>query len=710
MADSQGKGVVLGYLRYVLGFDSLAFQEGLGDADKRLKAAQKSLSKTADRFKTIGAALTVGVSGPLIASAAKAVQGAKDQAAAVAQVDAAIKSMGNAAGLSSDQLSKFADKLEMNSLVDADEILRKSTANLLTFGNIAGDTFLKAQQAAVDMAARMGTDVQSATIMVGKALNDPAKGLSALSKAGIQFTDQQKEQIKTMQAAGNIAGAQAIMLGELNRQFGGAAEAAAKAEPMRQVMVKLGQAGDAIGEKLLPLIPVLADAVSSLLDVFTGLSPETQKWVLIIGAAATALGPVALGVSGLISGFGAVLPLLLKIGPAFSALAGVLSGTVVPVLATIARALIGLAIAGGPLTLIAAAVAAIVVVWKNWDTIGPIVQKLYNGVKTWLVDRLGKVWDWLKGKIEAVGKWFFDLYDAVVGHSYVPDMVDEIGANMARLQKLMVDPAQQTTQATGDKFREMAQRVGGIIDELFPKAAALREELAKLAALEADTTLSSDVRAVAISRQSARVGDARQAAKEEMFPALEQVPGALDAAWEAVKMTAAEAAGNIQISTQAAGQAFVDMANKSLNALSNLAQAIKGGGVLDILSAAFNAFGAIAGTGLLGRQLQTGFSNFTPISGFRANGGPVSGGKSYVVGERGPELFTASRSGYIHPNGANDNGGRGAKVQVIPSPYFDVVVDGRAASVAAPMSQRAAIAGSTGAQTALARQRSRVIP
>ena len=40
------------------------------------------------------------------------------------------------------------------------------------------------------------------------------------------------------------------------------------------------------------------------------------------------------------------------------------------------------------------------------------------------------------------------------------------------------------------------------------------------------------------------------------------------------------------------------------------------------------------------------------FGGARANGGPVSSGSTYLVGERGPELFTPGRSGMITPNGA----------------------------------------------------------
>ena len=272
----------------------------------------------------------------------------------------------------------------------------------------------------------------------------------------------------------------------------------------------------------------------------------------------------------------------------------------------------------------------------------------------------------------------------------------------------MVDPTAKATESAGDRFKAMQRRIGGILAELFPATKAYREELEKLALIESDTTLSPAAKDAAVMKQRFRVSDARQDADAETaLPNIAPVAGALDDAWAAVARTGEGAAKDIQAANEVAGQSFVDMANKSLNALSNLAQSIKGGGILDILSSAFNAFGQIAQSGILGKGLAGSFANFTSISGFRANGGPVSGGKSYIVGERGPEMFTPSRSGYVHANGANDNGGRAQTIRVVPSPYFNVVVDQRAAGVAAPMSAQAASGGSIGAQKAMARANSR---
>ena len=68
-----------------------------------------------------------------------------------------------------------------------------------------------------------------------------------------------------------------------------------------------------------------------------------------------------------------------------------------------------------------------------------------------------------------------------------------------------------------------------------------------------------------------------------------------------------------------------------------------------LLNFAVNAalFGLGGGGGLLG-----GLGNLLNFGGARANGGPVSAGSSYLVGEKGPEIFTPSRGGSIVPNDA----------------------------------------------------------
>ncbi len=64
-------------------------------------------------------------------------------------------------------------------------------------------------------------------------------------------------------------------------------------------------------------------------------------------------------------------------------------------------------------------------------------------------------------------------------------------------------------------------------------------------------------------------------------------------------------------------------------------------------------------------SLPTWAQGIPALSGARAAGGPVVGGRTYLVGEKGPELFTANRSGTIIPNGGKAAfGGTGGGFQI----------------------------------------------
>lgn len=155
----------------------------------------------------------------------KLTDAASESEAVMAQLEAGVRSTGMSAGLTVDQLSSMADEISRLTGKD-DELIASGEAILLTFTKISGDVFPKATAAALDMSVRMKTDLNSAIVLVGKALNDPIKGVTALSKSGVQFDESQKKLIKSLVESGDLLGAQTIILRELETQFGGSARAA----------------------------------------------------------------------------------------------------------------------------------------------------------------------------------------------------------------------------------------------------------------------------------------------------------------------------------------------------------------------------------------------------------------------------------------------------------------------------------------------------
>ena len=191
---------------------------------------------------------------------------------AAAQLQAALLSTGGAAGLTKQELLDLSTALEGKTILDGDAITQAQSV-LLTFTKIKKGVYEEALPAIVDMATRLGgdgpADLQGATIQVGKALNDPVKGITALAKAGVSFSEDQKAMIKSLVETGDVAGAQSIILKELQNEFGGSAEAAAKAGtgPLKQFEIQIGNVKEGLGELIVDGLQAIQPALSAGLQL-----------------------------------------------------------------------------------------------------------------------------------------------------------------------------------------------------------------------------------------------------------------------------------------------------------------------------------------------------------------------------------------------------------------------------------------------------------
>jgi hypothetical protein len=215
----------------------------------------------------------------------KGVQSFYDAAAESAKIgrltQQVITSTGGAAHVSADQVGDLVTAISNKTGVD-DEAIQSGANLLLTFTNIknaagkGNDIFTQTTQIMTDMSAALGTDASGSAIQLGKALNDPVKGVSALQKVGVSFTESQKNQIKTLVDSGNVMGAQKIILGELNKEFGGAAAAAST--PLDKLKVNLGNVQEAMGAVLIPVADKLATLFTAkLMPAFTDLAGYAQQ-------------------------------------------------------------------------------------------------------------------------------------------------------------------------------------------------------------------------------------------------------------------------------------------------------------------------------------------------------------------------------------------------------------------------------------------------
>jgi hypothetical protein len=789
-------GDVIASLAVSLSLETAAFEKGADVAEKRLAQSQKRFEAMGKSLQGLGTKLSIAVTAPFVAFGVSATKAALESRDAMGQVESALKSMGGAAGRTKEQLSDLASKGMRSSLYDDDEILRKVTANLLTFGKISGKAFDQAQQAAIDLSARLGTDLQSSTVLIGKALNDPIKGISALTRVGVAFTEQQKKQIKAMAESGDVAGAQGLILAELNKQYGGAAQAALDAAgPMAKLKKQFDEISETVGEAILPAIERLVPYLQSAADWFLKLSPRTQTFIVAAAGIAAALGPVLIGLGALVKLAAPVLAGFQMIAGAIAAVEGVgIAGAV----AGWAAAFGSLAASLAPLVLPLAAVAAAgYLIYQNWDKIAPALEEFWQTVQTTLGPPLQEL-------VATITSAFSELWNGPLG-----EMIRAVGSRLVEFQvayskvmgpvllgaiKVAIDTFANLFRSIGDgvrainallkgDFASAFHSIGSIINRALSGIPAKMLEIGRDIVLGLARGIRNNATAVwdalkgvissGVQRAKdflgikspsrvfmeigAFIGDglaigieggkgkvdaatrklteaARRAAEEtkalfaRLFPEIEKANNYRDdlkriesapvsdadksEARRRLSLEAAGVGGDVPISllkedqaldvtkgldvvldkmdvfgkkagavNVAVAKSFKDMADATVQSLQNLANSIKGGGFLDILSAVVGLGLQLGSIGAFGKGVAARI-NAPKIPGY-AGGTNFHPGGLALLGEQGPEVVDLPRGSRVYPHGTGPTQSVHVTVGVDPrNGNVTAFVDGRLAATA----------------------------
>ena len=299
--------------------------------------ASKTLDKIGRTMKHVGKMAGVAAAAGVAALTAElvlATKAANEQELADAQLAAALKATAGVSGQTMESLKSMASALQ-GTTTFGDEAIEKGQALLLTFKQIGGDTFPEATRAMLDMSTAMGTDLKSSAIQIGKALNDPIKGLSALSRVGVTFSESQKGVIESLVATGDTAAAQKIILEELNSEFGGSAQAAADtfSGAMKQDMNAFGDLQEEIGNVFVKSA-MFRDILKNLKPVLQSASEwvknnrdKIRTWVidginLAIDATAALAQTMVDAWVGIKTSAGAIIGTMLGMGIALSKLFG----------------------------------------------------------------------------------------------------------------------------------------------------------------------------------------------------------------------------------------------------------------------------------------------------------------------------------------------------------------------------------------------------
>ncbi len=260
----------------------------LSKVNTEMDKTEKTTKKSSDGLDDLANSLMSNLAPMALATTAAAalaagfnfsVDAAAEAELAQARLSAVLTATGGAAGLTASELTGMADSLSRVSGVD-DELITNAEAVMLTFRSIGEDVFPQAMQAALDMSAVMGTDLQSSVVMLGKALNDPIQGIGALRRVGVQLTDQQEAMVKAAMDANDVFGAQQIILKEMSSEFGGASEkmGGTYTGSVNKLQVALGNLGESIGNELLPQLTALTNDATNAIDAINDNWETVMKW------------------------------------------------------------------------------------------------------------------------------------------------------------------------------------------------------------------------------------------------------------------------------------------------------------------------------------------------------------------------------------------------------------------------------------------------
>lgn len=281
----DSKGVATASAKSKKAFTSMG--RGASAAGSRIGRLNAALASLASRMALIAPAFA-------ILFARSAIRKFAEQEKVLKNLQSLIEATGGAAGFTTQQLHDFAGELQTATGV-GDEAIEKSMGILLTFKSVTGDVFKRATSVALDMSEVIGQDTKQSMILLGKALEEPILGLSAMRRVGISFTESQKEMIKSLVEAGDKAAAQGVILDALEGQMGGVAVGA------RDTLAgALQQLGNVWGD----LQETVAEASGSDGGFFRIAAEAWIRWISALQKNwSTVVGVIDIGISLMISGF-----------------------------------------------------------------------------------------------------------------------------------------------------------------------------------------------------------------------------------------------------------------------------------------------------------------------------------------------------------------------------------------------------------------------
>ena len=553
------------------------------------------------------------------------------------------------------ELKAAADRLGDATLFSQDDFVQSFNI-LSSFRAIAVESFTEVTEVAADIAQVMGSDVKSATVQLAKALEDPKRGLTALSRSGITFNEAQTETIKKLVDSGKLLDAQALILETIKGQYEGAGEAAGKgfAGALDLLSENAGDAAEALGKGLEPAATAAANALAAVFDQISKIPAPAGQAALqlglitggvialnkaIVAFKATKLAALITAQIGLYKAFGAQIYLTAAAQGALNVALGIGKALMVglPILA----------VAGG-IVGIADALNQAINGQKDFNKLlkDGTLEMLENELATKKASLALQERFILQGRGEGRAS---DISQLNRLKTQVAELETALVKKRAEESKPKPTPTPTPTPQPDPDADAEAKRLARIAAASADRVRSLEQQTLLASALtdEERRQFERQIQIADILENTRGLSEDQLRAELEATLALHEAEDAtlrINQANEKRKKDADELARKLEEQQAAAKQLADTIKNQITDAIMGAIDGTKSLGeslssVLRMMAASF----LNQGIGGIGRALK--------IPGF-ADGGRPPVGRPSVVGERGPELFVPDRAGTIIPNGA----------------------------------------------------------
>jgi len=352
--------------------------KGVRGAITRSQAALQRFDGAATTALIAGGAITAGLG--------MAISAAEESEVATNRLNQVFKSMGETTDAAAKASAAYASTLAMQ-IGQEDEAIMAAQAKLATFSAVSNETarmsgvFDRATKAAFDLSAAGFGDAAGTSVQLGKALQDPIKGITALRKSGVSFTAAEQDKIKALTASGRLFEAQDIILKAVETQVGGVA--AATATGSAKMRIAFGEIAETAGAALLPVVSELMAAITPMLMAFRSwveANPNLVKGIAAVGVALLTFGGVIKIATGAMRIFAAVC----AINPF--------------------------------IVIIAAVIAVTVLIYNNWGAITAF---------------FGRTFERIKGFLSGLGAYWVSIFTGIMDYVYsIPSKMYDAGVNL----------------------------------------------------------------------------------------------------------------------------------------------------------------------------------------------------------------------------------------------------------------------------------------